>query len=250
LNCEFDGNGLRTKCIDMDAGCSIHSCKFHSIALTGTLINGQNANCFNNYFQIDSGASNSVVLSFAATSLISGNVISLKTTNNTKAINLLNSSQYVTRNTIFNQSAGTGQGIYISQGTSENSRIYNNIICGMGVGIEAVANSSIAILGENFYWNNTLNENIPVDVFFPLKPATTLAGNPFTSTGNADHNNDDFSLTSSYLAASYPAFPKEMYDPDNKQEGRNQNMQDVGALQSTPGGGAGNTIVIDQQRRY
>ena len=88
---------------------------------------------------------------------------------------------------------------------------------------------------SNKLWNNSSPETLAGTVLINLGNNDTLGGNPFKLTGQADHNDDDFTVDSSVKAGGWP---DTMFDPDGNFGLRNLQFLDVGALQRVePAGG-------------
>jgi len=230
--CEFDGEGSRTHIIDSDIQLSIVNCKIHGLASTGTVLTIAGL-CYGNYFQMDSMTTTDYIINLASSGAAAiNNVISMKTTSSgVVGIRLGGDDHSAIGNTVFNQSVGTGVGI---QNSNEGASILNNIVCGCGTGIEAAVGSTLRMYGGNKLWNNTTNETLNNHVIFDLGGNEVLGGNPFTSTGNADPDDDDFTVDTSVKGLAYPS---QLWNPGNAFGTRNKQYLDAGALQREEAGG-------------
>ena len=157
------------------------------------------------------------------------NVISMDSTGaSSYGIRVGNTRTTVIGNTIFNQAAGTGSGIWVDSSARDYAVYLNNIVCGFsgtgGIGIE-MNGSDTRVYGHNKFWNNSTNIDLgagfsPMD----LGSNTALGSNPFVSTGNADPNDDDFELVDPI-----EGLDMDLYNPDGAFSG-NLSYLDAGAL--------------------
>ena len=238
VNCEFDGEGARAALIDTDNGFMLLNCKIHSMAVSGTFFirTGRSARIQNNYFQIDSATANDVLIQGNSSEInVSNNVFNIKTNSTLTVIDMIVDECEVVGNSIYNQTEGNGIGITVAA-NAESTVVLNNIVGGMATGINLEAGSSCSVYGHNKFFSNTADESLSGAIKINLGNNTDLGANPFTSTGNADHNNDDFRVDTTVKAL---AFPATLYDPGGAFGDRNQNFLDCGALQREEAGGSG-----------
>ena len=244
--CEFDGEGSHALVGDFEGFFTFANNKVHGIvgSSTSATFNLNGGYFANNYIQQDSATQAHDTLYVQGGSMrIESNVFSLNTTVAVKVINLISDNNQVYHNTIFNQAACTGTGINLGRTTDDYGSAYNNIICGFsgtgGVGIKSTV-QTVNLYGNNKFWNNTTDEDVVGDLIIDIGGSESLLSNPFTSTGNADHNDDDFTLLSGVRG---DAWSGGLYDPDDAFGSRNLNTRDVGALQSAAAGGGGGGLL-------
>lgn len=240
FECEFDGEGARSAVLDGDLHTQVICCKIHGIIGSAVhAITGVTSSVFKyNYIQMDSMAAFWGVLNLSIGGIAEGNVFSIKSPNATSAIIYVSGDgAEVSNNTIFNQSTAAGYGIFLDSTAVEDGIVLNNIIGGMAQGVKVDAGAGLSLYGFNKFFSNTTDEQLDGFVVCNLGSNTDLGANPLTTTGSADHNDDDFTVDTTVKAGAYPT---ELYDPDATQADRNQQFIDSGALQrEEPAGGGG-----------
>lgn len=240
--CEFDGGGLSNCVCDLEQNCFFANNKVHGIIGNSTTaaFNLNGGHFRNNYIQQDSATSAQNTLYVqGSTNQIVNNVFSLNTTTAIVVVKITSDSNNVSCNTIFNQTACTGTGISMGRTTDDYMVCFGNIVCGFsGVGGKGIlcGDNSPNVYGKHKFWNNTTDEDVGGQLLMYLGDSESLSSNPFTSTGNADHNDDDFTLL---VGERGDAWPAELYDPDDAFGSRNTNTHDIGPLQSSASATAG-----------
>lgn len=250
FKCEWDGESARTRVLDIDTDCYVFDCKMYDInAATSAAVNSVSTRTHfvNNYIHVVSTLGGWRALGVTNGGIILNNVISLDTTGTGEGIRMNAIAGTVIGNTVFNQSAGTGRGINNNSTGNDNNNCIGNIVCGFsgvgGVGIRCDSSAFFTMYGYNHFWNNTTDEQT-VTALQDHGNNSALSANPFLSTGNADHNDDDFTVDASVKNLGYPAG---LYDPGGAFGDRNRSFMEPGALQRRPGGGGGVSAVLARQ---
>ena len=241
IGCEFDGNvGGNDEIAGFGINCIFSCNKVHGIAASlSTNISLSSGSMFNhNYIQCDSNANNSQIVSSSAGIVVDNNVMVFNSTNSFRAI-ALGDGGIVIGNTLYNDQTG-GTGIYMSGGAIERTTVLNNIVEGFSTGILLGSGSNIRRYGSNKYYNNSTNESLSGTVILDLGGNSVLSASAFTSVGNADPNDDDFTVGTEVKAAGYP---EQLWNLDNAFGTRNKTFIDVGALQREEAAGGGVALI-------
>lgn len=244
---EFDGEGARTAVIDADNGLTFVCNLVHGIALDGVCVwapNEGNLVAFN-YIQIDSATTGDQVIRLGVSSSAFGNIVNILGWN-TGCTALLVAGDFcrVFSNTLVNQDGINSIGIAADNAGNEGLLVFNNLLKDFATGISSPTGSQMDIYGFNKFHGCTVNESLSGGIAINLGNNDTLASSPFTSLGNANHYEDDFSVSSDLDDSAYPV---QMYDPDGIFGARNQTHLIVGALQRASGGGGSTLIVVDDE---
>jgi hypothetical protein len=189
IRCEIDtttGIGLRLSTGSQALNCYVHDCGSYSVVVAG---NGSVAQ--GNYIVSAAAAG----LYLVASGIVIGNIV--KCADSSNGLQDTGYSAPVCANNVLFAAAGTGKGISI--GDNGGGSYINNIVVGFsgagGVGILSHANSAVALLGYNAFYNNTTPQSL-AGVSSMTGGDVTLAADPFT-----DAANGDFSLTAAAKTA-------------------------------------------------
>lgn len=188
---------------------TVVDCYIHDPGTTGAPLNLNGAGCFVAWNTLELGNGNT------ATGLVTGNahglvflenIILCNDASQSGVVHAGGSIQHFVGNTVVNQAAGTGSGIYAGNVGGRNGGVLvNNLVQGWsgagGVGIRSAGD--VYLLGWNAFYNNTTNVAVADQTFIDLTGLDdALAATPFVNVAG-----DNLAIDGTQAGVTEDAFP-------------------------------------------